>query len=342
MSYKQSYRYPSELISIHLFLTGYLISLFVKILPILELLSLLPFILCYFILLIRLISTVNFKNHLIVLGFTLIFILQCVQKPFYVNDLIRLNLNILLFTVPSKTLHIKWKNLYKTVFIFLFLVQAIDFFVVLFPREITVKNDALGLFRAGNEFAVYTCIVLLLGSNKMNFILSLISGLFSSVKFSIFLPLYKIFSKRSKKGLLAIVILIPLVVYILLLNNKELNYLLSNQSIGLLSIITSFRFDRLLDNWQTLFGEISSIAYYEMDLIDLFQMTGYTSLIIYTYLFRKLYLLFVRAKSLWIYLPLFLYSFFFGHVIFSTTFGLLIITLKFLLNENNKSDIQLH
>jgi hypothetical protein len=117
--------------------------------------------------------------------------------------------------------------------------------------------------------------------------------------------------------------------------NGELHYLLQRDDIKLINIITGMRYDRLLDNLDGIYLGVSRVKYFEMDLIDVYMSLGIIgvslALVIYVNLLK---LTGVGAHRL-IIVSLIVYSLFFGHVVSSTSVGLIFVVLK--LTDCNKA-----
>ena len=311
---------------VNFFLLGYLFGLLSKVYGPFETVSIIFYLIDTSILILY---TFKSKNQLLItiLVLSIYFI---IQKPYFLNDNIRmLNNLMLLFLPPIKLFKNKQQLSFLLFLLLLFIV--LDFVFVFFPRDLSVKNDALGLFRSGNEIAPLAILFLLFYRSTLSNIALLVAGLLSSVKIIIVLALYRII----KKFKIIIVVIVPFVglrlfnLYLEL--NSELKYLIFSGEISIISIITSFRYDRMLQ----VISESSLIdnkynGYFEMDIFDVYFSLSFLGLIVAIVIYYNLYKILFRINEKIIFFFIFSYSVFFGHILFSTSLGLLILAIKHL------------
>ena len=309
---------------VNFFLLGYLFGLLSKIYSPFETVSIIFYIIDTIILILY---TFKSKNQLLItiLVLSIYFI---IQKPFFLNDNIRmLNNLMLLFLPPIKLFKNKRQLSFLLLLLLLFIV--LDFVFVFFPRDLSVKNDALGLFRSGNEIAPLAITFLLFYKSTISNIALLITGLLSSVKIIIVLALYKII-KKFKIIVIVIVPFIGIRIFNLYLElNSELRYLIFSGEASIISIITSFRYDRMLQ----VISESSLIdnnynGYFEMDIFDVYFSLSFLGLIVAIIIYYNLYKILFRINEKIFFFFIFSYSVFFGHILFSTSLGLLILAIK--------------
>lgn len=319
---------PVKLI-INLFFLGYFFGLFSKLFVAFETISIIIYIINTLVLIL---FTFKKKNQLlIVILFLSIFIIF--QKTFYLNDNVRLLNNLmLLFIPPIKFFNYKRHLLYF--FLILFIFICIDFFFIPFERDLSSGNKAYGLFRAGNEMAVFAVIVMLFYKSKLSNIFLLIAGLLSSVKLIIVAALSRLINKFKIISLILFPLFLIEIFNYYLKFNVELNNLIDKGNISLLSIISSFRYDRMLNELAEMdVLNNDFVGYFEMDLFDVYFSLSFLGIIVAIIMYYKLYKLFFTIDEKMLFFIILLYSIFYGHVLFSTSLGLLIISIKHLIWE---------
>ena len=142
--------------------------------------------------------------------------------------------------------------------------------------------------------------------------------------------------KVNVKNVFLILISIFVASYVVILSNAEIKYLLSNDNIDYVDIITSFRYSRFMTELPLIFNRNSEVKYFEMDLIDLYLAAGFPGIISLGYLYYNVWFKLEISFNRILLVGLITYSFLFGHVLMSTSFGLLILSSKYLKNEHVK------
>lgn len=302
---------------------AYTLGLFSKVVFSLSLISYVLYGLTYFIAALTLIINRNWLV-IIVMAITIYLIFADI---YYLNDSLRITGNLMLSSLVFANIKTNKSLLYIGLF-GLFIFQVIDFIFIVFTRDISVKNDAYGLWSSGNELAVFLVFLSYLSTRYIQRLLIVLSGYMAMVKFAILAPLLTFVRTLSVLRVALIVLVVFIALLLIVSGNPELRYLMQNADIKWIDIVTGLRYSRLTENINSVIYRLDNIRYFEMDLIDSYLMLGVFGIIACVLIYRNIYLILKnRVPTWWIYI-VFIYSLLFGHVVSSTSLGLMLIFLK--------------
>ncbi|MDA9791010.1 hypothetical protein N9B83_00125 [Schleiferiaceae bacterium] len=312
----------SELV-FYSYIIAYTLSLFAKIIPIFAFISYILYLGVY----IAAFLILMLNRSWIVLVVIMAALASFNLDSYYVNDSIRLVGNMMIGSLSFSKFALNKRLIYFSL-TGLFSFQLLDYFLILFPRDISIKNDAYGLWRSGNELAVFLVFLSYIIRSYFHRFIVVLSGYMAMVKFAIIAPVFTLIRKINISRFVLVVGVLVLAVNIILSGNPELNYLIYGKQFGWLDIITGLRFTRLMSNLDAIYYRLDTVRYFEMDVIDSYLMLGYIGVFICAVIYTKLYKIVRENVSMFLFLVLLLYSIFFGHVVSSTSFGLMLIYFK--------------
>lgn len=320
----------SELV-FYSYIIAYTLSLFAKIIPIFAFISYLLYLGVYSAAFLILVLNRSWIVLVVIMAALASFNLD----RYYVNDSIRLVGNMMIGSLYFSKFTLNKRIIYFAL-TGLFSFQLLDYFLILFPRDVSIKNDAYGLWRSGNELAVFLVFLSYIFRSHFYRFIVVLSGFMAMVKFAIIAPIFTLIRKINISRFVLVVGVLVLAVNIILSGNPELNYLIYGKQLGWLDIITGLRYTKLMTNWSAIYYRLdTTVVYFEMDVIDSFLMLGYVGVFICAIIYKKLYRIVRENVSIILFLVLLLYSIFFGHVVSSTSFGLMLIYLKGVEDEGN-------
>ena len=148
------------------------------------------------------------------------------------------------------------------------------------------------------------------------------------VKFAILAPILTFIRTLSIVRLIVICLVFIITFNMILIGNPELNYLIQSREFEWVDIITSLRYTKLISNYDTILYRLDDVRYFEMDLVDSYMMLGLFGLIACGLIYRNIYLTLRKIVPLGLIVVVLVYSMFFGHVVSSTSLGLMLIYLK--------------